>query len=266
MELIGQGNTAEIYEYEDGKILKLFRTGISVYVADQEYYNSCIVYKALGNLVLQVYGKMEYDGRPGIIYERVVGNDMLKKMISQMFHLKSNAKEFTRYHISIQREISEEMMSVKEKLRFDLKRVTELNEGEKNKILKVLSGLPEGNKICHMDFHPGNIMFQNDKPIIIDWMTACVGDPLADVARTCMMLKYAEIPGVSGIVKWFIHFFKKRILRYYLKEYLQITGVAVENIEAWALPIYAARLSEWIPDKERKKMLSVIKKLLAKIT
>ena len=35
-QLLGQGNTAEIFEYDDNKILKLYFEGISTSVCEQE--------------------------------------------------------------------------------------------------------------------------------------------------------------------------------------------------------------------------------------
>ena len=47
-----------------------------------------------------------------------------------------------------------------------------------------------GDRLCHNDFHPDNIIFRTPEeggPVIIDWERAGVGDPIADVAGTRWM-------------------------------------------------------------------------------
>jgi Ser/Thr protein kinase RdoA (MazF antagonist) len=82
---------------------------------------------------------------------------------------------------------------VKDKLRGDIARAEHLTEAEKTLVNNYMDGLPEGNRLCHFDFHPDNVILTDKGPITIDWMTACKGEPVADAARTFIMLKYSDI-------------------------------------------------------------------------
>jgi Ser/Thr protein kinase RdoA (MazF antagonist) len=42
--------------------------------------------------------------------------------------------------------------------------------------------------LCHGDLHPSNIVLTADGPMLVDWFDACRGDPVADVARTWLLL------------------------------------------------------------------------------
>ncbi|MFD1910018.1 phosphotransferase family protein [Paenibacillus rhizoplanae] len=53
-------------------------------------------------------------------------------------------------------------------------------------MLSRLAELPDGEKLCHGDFHPDNILM-DDKLWVIDWMTGVRGNPAADVARSVIM-------------------------------------------------------------------------------
>lgn len=64
-----------------------------------------------------------------------------------------------------------------------------IKEKEKQIVIDILNTLPEGNVICHYDFHPGNIILSTDGPIIIDWMNVLVGNQAADVTRSSMMIQ-----------------------------------------------------------------------------
>jgi aminoglycoside phosphotransferase (APT) family kinase protein len=58
-----------------------------------------------------------------------------------------------------------------------------LSQETKSTILASLGELPNGNVICHGDFHPKNVLITTEGPVIIDWADATLGHPLADVDR-----------------------------------------------------------------------------------
>jgi hypothetical protein len=51
---------------------------------------------------------------------------------------------------------------------------------------------------------------------------------------------------------------EKRLLRIYLAEYFKITQADRKNLLRWKLPIAAARLSEWRPEPEKKRLLKMV--------
>ena len=108
-------------------------------------------------------------------------------------------------------------------------------------------------------------MIEHDSPIIIDWMTSCVGNKFADVARTYIILSYGEIPHGNILVKTVIRLFQKYIAKIYLSEYLNLSHSKKEVLETWFLPVATARLSEWVSPKEQKQLLQLITNELKKI-
>ncbi len=38
--------------------------------------------------------------------------------------------------------------------------------------LEKLDGLPDGDRLCHGDLHPGNLLLGRDGPAVIDWTDA----------------------------------------------------------------------------------------------
>jgi hypothetical protein len=95
---------------------------------------------------------------------------------------------------------------------------------------------------------------------VIDWMTGCMGDPLSDTARTALIPNYAEIPRASFIVNFIVGLFQKSIRKKYLREYTSLTNASIPDIDKWELPLAAARLCEWIPEGESKKLLSLVRR------
>src|SRR5574344_570527 len=89
---IAEGNTAEIYDYEEGKILKLFRTFIPYETVQFEFQKGEFISKYVSN-VPKVYEIIPVDDRYGIVYEKLIGTDLLQIMIKSNTKIKKYAKE-----------------------------------------------------------------------------------------------------------------------------------------------------------------------------
>src|SRR5262249_32610054 len=60
--------------------------------------------------------------------------------------------------------------------------------------LAMLEALPDGDRLCHGDFHPANVLVGRNGPAVIDWTGATRGDPAADLARTRLLLQAGAVP------------------------------------------------------------------------
>ncbi|MGC5015649.1 phosphotransferase [Streptosporangium sp. DT93] len=58
--------------------------------------------------------------------------------------------------------------------------------------LQAAVGRP-GNRLLHLDLHPGNVLLTADGPRVIDWANAARGTPAVDVACTWLILATATI-------------------------------------------------------------------------
>lgn len=83
LKLVGEGNTAEIFDLQDGRVLKLFREGMPKEIIKSEYLNSIAVSNVLG-FVPRVYKMCEVGNRTAIVYEKIIGTDFLKIMLNNI--------------------------------------------------------------------------------------------------------------------------------------------------------------------------------------
>lgn len=263
-KLIGQGRTAEIFEWGEDKILKLFRPGISKTLSEAEYKASLEINKKITSSP-KVYDFIEIDNRSGIIYERIDGTTMLKVISTKPWKLSKEAHRLAKLHKSIQQKIDFELPRYTDRLKASISEVNLLSDDLKEKLYKYIDTLPDDNILCHGDFHPDNILITKDTAIVIDWMTAAKGNPLADVARTSVMLKFGDVPGKSYIEKKLIDLFRKKLFLEYIKEYINISKVNINQIKKWELPIAAARLIEWLPESEKRNLLAFVTTELNKL-
>ncbi|MNJ61736.1 Phosphotransferase enzyme family protein [compost metagenome] len=135
------------------------------------------------------------------------------------------------------------------------------------KIIHHLQALPEDHQLCHGDYHPDNVLIANqDNSWVIDWMTGMAGNPLGDIARSVLLLTYGTLPeGTPRIKGLLVNFFRKRIKNEYVRYYLKLANKDYAEVDAWILPVAAARLSDGIPDAEKNALLLDIKDRLKMI-
>ena len=84
--------------------------------------------------------------------------------------------------------------------------------------------------------------------MILDWADATRGDPLADVARTSLLLRMTSRKG--GIVKrWLSNIPRRRFHQAFVTRYLAARPNNRLRFATWESIVAAARLSERIPDE-----------------
>lgn len=54
--------------------------------------------------------------------------------------------------------------------------------------LDLLPAARAAGRLCHGDLHPSNVILSIRGPVVVDWFDASRGDPVADVARTSLIL------------------------------------------------------------------------------
>lgn len=258
---IGQGNTAEILLYKPGTVLKLFR--------DQFPESGVLKEWRVTRAVQTVYSRMpkalrlvSCGERSGILYELAEGQDLFRMIGSEPFLLFSTGKKLAEIHTEIHGKTISGILTVKEKLLQEIGWVNDLSDDEKRKITDRLLLLPDGDRLCHFDFHPGNIMVSGGKLLVLDWLTACSGEPAADIARTCLLLKYGEVRNGDRLSRLILSITKVCIRRSYMRNIRRLSGITRDEIRRWILPAAAARLSEWLTEHERKRLLKLIRRNL----
>ena len=124
--------------------------------------------------------------------------------------------------------------------------------------LATLDRLPDGDALLHLDFHPDQVVLTRRGPVVLDWMTAAQGHPLADVARTVILLRVGQLPYAGPLQRAFINAARRLFLRAYLRRTLGLhPGLSEAAVATWTVPIAAARLRESIPG-ERDRLLAFL--------
>ena len=103
------------------------------------------------------------------------------------------ARMFAELQTEIQKQEVNGLPSQRESLMSVIEQVDGLPQDLKLRVLDLLHTLPDGNTLCHFDFHPDQVILTNDGPVVIDWMTARRGNSLSDVAEDMHHSKVGSI-------------------------------------------------------------------------
>jgi uncharacterized protein (TIGR02172 family) len=246
---IAEGRTAEIYEWNNGYILKLYRDWCPAHWVEHESEVAHAITEA-GIPAPAVGEIVEVNHRRGIIYEKVSGFSMLQDMNAHPWTIFRHARALAKLQIKINQLSIPGLWSYKEGLLYSIRRTPHLDDNLREKVLGLLDTFGNGEKVCHGDFHPGNVLLTEKGAVVIDWMTASSGNPWADVARTSMILTIgAKSAGkqVSPMVRFFINLYHQM----YLNHYRSICPDKYNELKKWMPVIAAARLDEQIvPERE----------------
>ncbi|MDR6723711.1 uncharacterized protein (TIGR02172 family) [Paenibacillus amylolyticus] len=262
MRLLGQGNTADVYEYSPTQIMKLYKMGYPLDAVQREFRITKLV-REKGLNVPQVESFVESEGRNGIVFERIEGSTMLLLMIQQAQLIEELSARLARCHYDLHSLADHEgtLPVQKEILIGSIHRAPLLSDQDKERIIMYIASLPERQQICHGDFHHDNVMYSEakDQLWLIDWMTGMSGDPAGDVARSWVILMSGSLPeDVDPTMSLGFEASRNTLVDRYIQHYLQISRLRWEDIDAWVLPVAAARLDEHLSEREAERVLTFI--------
>jgi aminoglycoside phosphotransferase (APT) family kinase protein len=198
-----------------------------------------------------VSGLVEDAGRVGMVCRHVVGEAMLRLMPGRPWLLGHWAAVLASLHAQIHKVRAEAPVPQTEWFRAMLDRAAALPEHLRRAALRRLESLPGGEALCHGDFHPDNVLLSPDGPVIIDWDSATVGNPMADVAATVLMLRTAR-PTPAARRQWLLDAGRALFCGLYLRRYARLAELDRGQVRAWLPVVAAARMAVAIPEEERR--------------
>lgn len=273
---IGEGGCAEVFEWmDDNKIIKLAKSNTSVAALQRELYHCQIAWDC-GLPVPEPFDLLNIDGRPGIVFERIYGESILKRFVDRstkratteetnnVFDDYIDAKITARLLFQIHSHSVQNMPSQRENIKNDILRSQYLNENEKEAVINRLDQLPMKQQLCHGDPNPGNVIFRDNEAIIIDWNNSSTGNPEADLAEYIIMVRYAILPSDFPIqAKDGLNKTRESSIRIFMDEYERLSGIGYAEVESWIVPIAARKLSaDGISEEEKNLLVKEIRRRL----
>lgn len=239
---IADGGNAEVYAWEGGRVLKLFRDGFSPRVADAEMRHARAAH-ALGIPTPRVDGLIEHRGRTGILFERCDGPTLYQLAESETLPVSRAAQILFELQRAVHQCRIESLGRLSDRWIAKIRHARGVTEEVRRRALDAVGALPRGEAACHGDFHPSNVLMSPRGPVIIDWLDAGAGDPAADVARTLLLVETARPGRVPRHIR-------TGFLTAYEACWRAAWGPRFERVRLWRLPAIVARLAEVREDGE----------------
>jgi aminoglycoside phosphotransferase (APT) family kinase protein len=253
---LAAGREAEVFAIDDKRVLRIAFSPSQQADVDREAVVLAAAYDA-GAPVPAIHERVTVDGRPGLIVDRLDGEDLLVRLGRRPWLVWNVASTLGRVHASVHRVTApRELPAVREQLRGQLLSAL-VPDDVRERALGILDELPDGDQLCHSDFHPANLLRRGRGYAVIDWCHAARGHPTADVARTRLLLDSAALPdGTPAAMRALTHVGRRLIVSGYMRSYRHETDIPTSSVTRWTPVLVAARLAEDI-EVERAALLAL---------
>lgn len=242
------GRTAEVYAWSDTEVIKLYQPWVSQETAERERASTHAAL-SMGISVPEVGEIVNVGERSGLILERIRGTTMMRQIESDISRAGSFARQLAEIHAAVSSVTADERLPEQSRvLQTKIAHCKCLSASERRAMLALLVQMPRGDRLCHGDFHPGNVILSDDLPVIIDWTDASRGNPAADLARSSILFTgHISAAAATGDLSE-----ERRAMELFHTTYLDICvqkmNVDREEYAMWLPIVAAARLSEGIPE------------------
>ena len=208
-EQLGRGGTSDVYAWGPGLAIKVFKRGLED-LARMELERATVVHDA-GAPSPAVHDLVTIDDRLGIVFDRAEGPWALE--------WPDAATITARLHADIH----------------DLTAPTELPRLLDTLADLGIDGLPDGDRIFHGDFHPGNVLAHHDHWLVVDWSNAHRAPPVADVACSVLAIGYRGLRNGPSAAR--AHQRRQRAADTYLERYATLRPDSLDGLIGWTTAI-----------------------------
>lgn len=232
---IESGRTASVYDWDEGRVLKIFKSCISYADIYQEMVQTQEA-RLVGIPVPRVYEIVRWDGHYGLIMDKVGGKVLEKALKDNPEECDALIERFADAVRKMHRTVvaREPLLDVRQKSIELCERLDPvLFSSRQRKIIRaVLEAVPEADTFVHGDCHTGNAILDGDTITFIDLMVCGKGHPVFDLL--CMYSHYVYLPSCVSEEECFTKL-----------------GVSIEEAEI----IYEKFLKAYYPGISEEKLL-----------
>jgi aminoglycoside phosphotransferase (APT) family kinase protein len=233
--LLDSGGEAEIYEWGDRRVLRLFKPEVAHAAGTVEI--EAIAMRAaadMGILVPTVHDTIIVDGRPGLVIDRVDGPNMLTAALWRPWRASNFGKRLGEMHAVLHSHAAPSGLpqmhaSITYRLAGTMSEADWFHDWMRDQ----LSTLPNGDALLHGDLHPLNVVLGVDGAGVIDWSRATAGPAEADVARTLVLFERASPFGAGRMVDRLVNLSRRAFSQRYLNAYRARRDLDMALVQRW---------------------------------
>jgi len=244
-EVVARGTRSSIRAYGRGAVVKVpdAATPESWIRFEAEYAEAA---RSSGAPVPRLLGMELVDGRLASVWERVHGASMWAQIVDtptrsgQLGALLADVQEAL---FSLVPPVT--LPAQRDRLSTKIRRAGAIMGARYVEALALLQPEPGDARLCHGDLHPSNVILSPHGPVIVDWFDSSRGDPVADIARTALVLladgahRPPHLPGADPDTL-------AQLTRAYLGRVRQRRDVPEDTLARWQAVNAVARMAEGV--------------------
>jgi len=191
--LIAVGRTSKIFRHGNDAVAKVLDPQWpDHWIAVEASLTQSV--RALGVPAPKVLDVTVVDGRPAILFEYIAGPSLWHQMSTDRSSIPSLVRELAEMQRLIHSiGVPDGLPGMVSRRCDKLATLEAVSEDERDLAIDMTNALPRGGALLHGDFHPGNVLVGESSLVVIDWFDAAVGHPIADIARTELLLDAHDV-------------------------------------------------------------------------
>ena len=224
--LIASSELVDIYRDGD-TCIKLFKEGVRKTNPLYEALTHSRV-EDTGLRVPVIHELSVIDGRWAIHMDLIEGKTLAEMMKEDPDNMDKYLDDFVNIQLEIHSKQVPKLSKLKDKISRQINSLTEIDDVKKYELLTRLESMPKHVKLCHGNFTPENVIYNEKGIYVVDWIAARQGNASADVGRTYLLLSlnYPEIADK------------------YLNLFCEKTKTSKKYVQQWLPIVAAAQLSK----------------------
>ncbi|SMC24435.1 Phosphotransferase enzyme family protein [Andreprevotia lacus DSM 23236] len=239
-EILGTGARARVIRDSDDA-LKLYQPETDKASVFYEAYIHALI-EPTGLPIAKIHAVEQRDGQWALRMDLIGGPLLADAFLRQADQVPVLLQRFVELQQRIHRQRLALPCRLKTLLQGKLARLADqLPSDLLRQLAEQLAALPDGDALCHGDYHPLNVIVNEAGLHVIDWFDASLGDRAADVCRSYLILRIHAPPLAAA----------------YLEIYCATAGIAQQDVLRWLPVIAAARLTEEL-SAERDALLALL--------
>lgn len=259
---VDYGRRSKIFDEGNNTILKLYDPFFSKQKIEDEFNNTKTIFQIGRVPVPKPIELIKRGESMGILFQKVEGISLMNMFQNNPILYFTYGKMIAELHRTIHRVSHIALPSQIELFTPVIQNTTRLSPAQKAQLLLLLNESNE-RKLCHGDFHHGNIMkTKKGTYFILDWMDAFAGDPMLDVALTAVNAAVSDAPPHIPAIYAKMYDVLKKLLRLDLR-YLKLYGVNESSMRKnliLAAGIHLCRAEQDLPKTHRAYFALRLKK------
>lgn len=192
-DVVARGSRSALHAYGRGAVVKVPKPTAADNWMPQDWILCEARYaeaaRAAGAPAARLLGIESIDGRPASVWERIEGPTLWQQVLDRPARSREAGGRLAELQLALFELVAPVTLPTqRDRLATKIRDAAARVDPAVGAALALIPERAGRMRLCHGDLHPSNVILSREGPVLVDWYDASRGDPVADIARTCMTL------------------------------------------------------------------------------